>query len=109
MIPKELDLSRRPVWAKAGLLGLILGERRFRDLASTQRTQYVTTSEISTVLEALKVSDSEASDAGLSKFEVAVARYWSRLIRTKFRQGLIRYEDISASYTTIYNNPGTKR
>jgi len=106
---KRLDYSRRSLWVKAGLLGRILSEERFLLLAKAESRTFIETSEIDIALSALKVSDSDAGALGLNDHEIAVARYWARLIRTKNRRGVLVYKSGGQRLTLIFNNPGTRR
>lgn len=106
---KRLDYSRRSLWVKAGLLGRILSEERFFLLARAEIKTFIETSEIDIALSALKVSDSDAGAVGLNDHEIAIARYWARLIRTKNRRGILVYKSGSQRLTLIFNNPGTRR
>ncbi len=105
----RLDFSRRKLWSEAGLLGRVLGERRFYELSRAKIKTHVETSELDTALAALKVSDNDARELGLNDYEIAVARYWAMLIRTKLRSGVLQYRSTSQPLNVIFNNPGTKR
>lgn len=106
---KRLDYSRARLWLQAGLLGRILSEKRFCELAKAEFKTFVETSEIDMALVALKVSDIDAYALGLNDYEIAVAREWARLIRTKFRRGILAYKTKGQRLNLIFNNPGTKR
>ncbi len=105
----RLDYSRAGLWSQAGVLGRILGEKRFYELAKAENKTSVETSEIDIALSALKVSDIDARAHGLNDYEIAVARDWARLIRTKSRRGILCYKTGNQRLNLIFNNPGTKR
>ena len=105
----RLDYSRSGLWSQACVLGRILGEKRFYELAKAENKTSVETSEIDIALSALKVSDIDARAHGLNDYEIAVARDWARLIRTKSRRGILCYKTGNQRLNLIFNNPGTKR
>ena len=105
----RLDYSRAGLWSQAGVLGRILGEKRFYELAKAENKTSVETSEVDIALSALKVSDIDARAHGLNDYEIAVARDWARLIRTKSRRGILYYKTGNQRLNLIFNNPGTKR
>ena len=105
----RLDYSRASLWSQAGVLGRILGEKRFYELAKAENKTSVETSEIDIALSALKVSDIDARAHGLNDYEIAIARDWARLIRTKSRRGILCYKTGNQRLNLIFNNLGTKR
>ena len=105
----RLDYSRAGLWSQAGVLDRILSEKRFYELAKAENKTSVETSEVDIALSALKVSDIDARAHGLNDYEIAVARDWARLIRTKSRRGILYYKTGNQRLNLIFNNPGTKR
>ena len=105
----RLDYSRAGLWSQAGVLGRILSEKRFYELAKAENKTSVETSEVDIALSALKVSDIDARAHGRNDYEIAVARDWARLIRTKSRRGILYYKTGNQRLNLIFNNPGTKR
>ena len=105
----RLDYSRAGLWSQAGVLGRILSEKRFYELAKAENKTFVETSEVDIALSALKVSDIDARAHGLNDYEIAVARDWARLIRVKSRRGILFYKTGNQRLNLIFNNPGTKR
>jgi hypothetical protein len=85
------------------------GDYRFYELAKAENKTSVETSEVDIALSALKVSDIDARAHGLNDYEIAVARDWARLIRTKSRRGILYYKTGNQRLNLIFNNPGTKR